>query len=73
MTTATESRAGAGRLDLLLTRTIDAPRALVWQAWTDPEHLRRWWAPAPLTTPECEIGVRPGGAFRTLMRALDGQ
>jgi Activator of Hsp90 ATPase homolog 1-like protein len=41
MTTATETQAGAGRLDLVLTRMIDAPRALVWKAWTDPEHLKK--------------------------------
>jgi uncharacterized protein YndB with AHSA1/START domain len=73
MTTATESQAGTGRLDLVLTRIIDAPRALVWKAWTDPEHLKQWWAPAPWTTPECEMDVRPGGAFRTLLRGPDGE
>jgi len=61
-----------GRLDLTLTRVIDAPRDLVWEAWTNPEHLKSWWAPAPLTTPECEMDVRPGGVFRTLMRQPDG-
>jgi uncharacterized protein YndB with AHSA1/START domain len=73
MTTATESQAGTGRLDLVLTRIIDAPRALVWKAWTDPEHLKQWWAPAPWTTPECDMDVRPGGVFRTLMRGPDGE
>ena len=71
-TATTEPQAGAGRLDLTLTRLIDAPRALVWKAWTDPEHLKKWWAPAPLTTPECEMDLRPGGVLRTLMRAPDG-
>ena len=33
--------------DLVLERTLDAPRDLVWKAWTDPEHLKRWWAQAP--------------------------
>ena len=59
-------------LELSLTRVIDAPRALVWEAWTNPEHLKTWWAPAPITTPECELDVRPGGIFRTLMRGPDG-
>jgi uncharacterized protein YndB with AHSA1/START domain len=73
MTTATESQADAGRLDLVLTRVIDAPRALAWKAWTDPDHLKKWWAPAPWTTPECEMDVRPGGVFRTLMRGPHGE
>jgi len=60
------------RLDLTLTRFIDAPRALVWTAWTDPEHLKKWWTPAPYTTPVCEMDVRPGGIFRTVMRSPDG-
>jgi uncharacterized protein YndB with AHSA1/START domain len=38
--------------DLVITRTIDAPAHLVWRAWANPEHLRRWWAPDPLTTEE---------------------
>jgi uncharacterized protein YndB with AHSA1/START domain len=54
MTTATETQADAGRLDLVLTSVIDAPRALAWKAWTDPDHLKKWWAPAPWTTPECK-------------------
>jgi uncharacterized protein YndB with AHSA1/START domain len=58
--------------DLTITRLIDAPRALVWQAWTNPELFKKWWAPKPFTTPECEIDVRPGGVFRTLMRGPDG-
>jgi uncharacterized protein YndB with AHSA1/START domain len=73
MTTATEAQEGAGRLDLVLARIIDAPRQLVWRAWTDPDHLKKWWAPAPWTTPECEMDVRPGGGFRTLMRGPDGE
>lgn len=67
-----DARSGPGPQDLELTRLIDAPRVLVWEAWTNPEHLKAWWAPAPLTTPECEMDVRPGGIFRTLMRQPDG-
>lgn len=72
MPTATDRDTDIGRLDLVLTRTIGAPRALVWAAWTDPEHLKKWWAPAPHTTPECEMDLRSGGVFRTLMRGPDG-
>ena len=72
MAVTIEADAGDARLDLVLTRIIDAPPSLIWKAWTDPELLKRWWAPAPLTTPECEMDARPGGLFRTLMRAPDG-
>jgi uncharacterized protein YndB with AHSA1/START domain len=62
-----------GHLDLLLERTIDAPRSLIWKAWTHPEHVKKWWAPAPWTTSQCEIDLRPGGVFRTVIRSPEGQ
>jgi uncharacterized protein YndB with AHSA1/START domain len=62
-----------GHLDLLLERTIDAPRSLIWKAWTDPGHVKKWWAPAPWTTSHCEMDLRPGGVFRTVMRSPEGQ
>ena len=58
--------------DLKLERTLDAPRELVWKAWTDPEHIKRWWAPRPYQTPECEIELKPGGKFYTRMIGPDG-
>ena len=58
--------------DLVLERILDAPRDLVWKAWTDPEHLKRWWAPRPYQTPECEMDLRPGGRFYTRMTGPDG-
>lgn len=61
------------RLDLVLTRTVDVPRALVWEAWTNPKHVKKWFAPAPWTTVDCEIDLRPGGVFRTVMRSPEGQ
>lgn len=61
------------RLDLVLERVIDVPRDLVWAAWTRPEHVPHWFAPAPWTTTECEIDLRPGGIFRTVMRSPDGK
>lgn len=60
-------------LDLVLEREIDVPPHLVWAAWTEPEHLKRWFTPAPYTTPECEIDLRPGGIFRTVMRSPEGE
>ena len=55
-----------------LERTLDAPRDLVWKAWTEPEHIKRWWAPRPYQTPECEIELKPGGKFFTRMTGPDG-
>ncbi len=61
------------KLDLVLERVVDVPRELVWQAWTMPEHVKKWFAPAPWTTVDCEIDLRPGGLFRTVMRSPEGQ
>jgi uncharacterized protein YndB with AHSA1/START domain len=58
--------------DLVLTRIFDAPRELVFKAWTEPERLRRWWGPKGFTNPVCEVDVRPGGAMRIHMRGPDG-
>jgi uncharacterized protein YndB with AHSA1/START domain len=61
------------KLDLVLERNIDVPVDLVWKAWTTPEHLRHWFVPKPWTVSECEIDLRPGGKFRTLMRGPNGE
>ena len=61
------------RLDLVLERIVDLPPALVWAAWTIPEHLTQWFTPAPWNTVACEIDLRPGGSFRTVMRSPEGQ
>lgn len=60
-------------LDLVLERVVDVPRELVWKAWTTPEHLKKWFTPAPWTTADCEVDLRPGGIFRTVMRSPEGQ
>ena len=62
----------AGR-ELLLTRIFNAPRALVWKAWTDPKHVMRWWGPKPFTSPACAIDFRVGGKFLFCMRSPEGQ
>jgi uncharacterized protein YndB with AHSA1/START domain len=61
------------KLDLVLERMIDVSRDLVWAAWTKPEHVRKWFTPAPWTLVDCEIDLRPGGIFRTVMRSPDGE
>ncbi len=59
-------------LDLEISRIIKAPRALVWKAWSDPDHLKEWWCPRPWTTDVMAFDLRPGGAFHTFMRGPDG-
>ena len=61
------------RLDLVLERVVDVPRELVWIAWTTPAHLKKWFTPAPWQTTDCEIDLRPGGIFRTVMKGPEGQ
>lgn len=58
---------------LVITRTFDAPRSLVFKAWTDPERLVRWWGPTGFTTPACTIDLRVGGIFHYCMRSPDGK
>ncbi len=59
-------------LELTITRVFDAPRSLVFKAWTAPEHLARWWGPKGFTTLSCAMDVRPGGAWFRRMRSPEG-
>ncbi len=61
------------KTDLRIERTIDVKPELVWEAWTKPEHLMKWFTPAPWKTVDCELDVRPGGIFRTTMESPEGQ
>ena len=58
--------------DIVFTRTFAAPRELVWQVWTDPVHLNRWWGPRGFTTTTHEMAFRVGGAWRYTMHGRDG-
>ncbi len=60
------------RLDLFFERIVDVPQALIWRAWTEPELLQKWFCPLPWQTIDCEIDLRPGGAFRTTMQSPEG-
>ena len=62
----------ANELDLVLERTLDAPVDLVWKAYTDPAHLKQWFAPRPYEITECELDLKPGGIFRIRMVGPDG-
>jgi uncharacterized protein YndB with AHSA1/START domain len=59
--------------ELVITRFFDAPRELVWKAWTDPEWLKRWWGPAGFTAPSAEFDLRVGGKYLFCMRSPDGK
>lgn len=61
------------QLDLFFERIVDVSPELVWAAWTTPEHLKQWFTPAPWKTIDCEINLRPGGLFRTVMCSPEGQ
>src|ERR671919_1560212 len=59
--------------EIVIIRIFDAPRELVWKAWTDPEHFKRWWGPKDFTCPFCEMDFRVGGKYLNCMRSPEGQ
>jgi uncharacterized protein YndB with AHSA1/START domain len=61
------------RLDLVFERVVDVPAQFLWRGWTVDEQLKKWFTPAPWKTVDCEIDLRPGGKFRTVMRGPEGQ
>ncbi|MDB5326222.1 MAG: activator of ATPase [Phycisphaerales bacterium] len=67
------SRTFDPQLDLLLERVIDVPPEKVWAAWTTPALLMPWFCPKPWTVSACEIDLRPGGRFFTMLRSPEGQ
>jgi uncharacterized protein YndB with AHSA1/START domain len=71
MATRIEDRIQADR-EFVITRVLDAPRARVFHAWTDPAQMAKWWGPHSVTNPVCDMDVRPGGTYRIVMRGPDG-
>ena len=55
--------------EIVIRRIIDAPPALVWKAWTDPELVQRWWGPKDYVSPGCKVDLRVGGKYVFCMRA----
>ena len=55
MTVSNARSSDAAAQEIVITRIFDAPRELVWKAWTDPDHLMRWWGPEGFTSPACKI------------------
>ena len=72
MDARTSTAAEAGERELVITRIIDAPRHIVFQAWTEPDRVARWWGPQGFTTVYHDMDIRPGGAFRVCMRSPEG-
>jgi len=58
---------------MVITRIFDAPRELVWKAWTDPKYVTQWWGPKGFTAPVCKMDFRVGGKFLWCMKAPDGE
>ncbi len=73
MSTQTDSRIESTAEELVITRVFDAPRDLVFKAWTDPVQLMRWWGPKHFTTPVVTVDLRVGGVFHYCMRSPEGQ
>jgi uncharacterized protein YndB with AHSA1/START domain len=68
-----DSSAGAlSDREIVTTRVINAPRELVFKAWTDPDHLVHWWGPKGFTNTFHEFDMRPGGIWRFVMHGPDG-
>ena len=58
---------------IVVTRVFDAPRDLVFNAWTDPEQIAQWFPPKDFTASACELDPRPGGVFRVVMKGPEGE
>ena len=58
--------------EIVITRVFDAPREMVWDAWTDPRQVVKWWGPQGFTLTIHEMDVRPGGVWNSIMRGPDG-
>lgn len=63
----------ADKKELILIRDFNAPREVVWKAWTDPDMFMQWWGPKEFTTPVSKIDLQVGGEYFNCMRAPDGQ
>ena len=71
-TQETTITAEPGARDIVVSRIFDAPRELVWKAWTEADRVGQWWGPNGFTTTTYEMDVRPGGRWRYLMHGPDG-
>jgi uncharacterized protein YndB with AHSA1/START domain len=73
MIAANNSDVRQGKLELVITRVLDAPPVLVYKAWTEPEHMVRWMGPEGFTAPSAKTDVREGGQYRAHIRSPEGK
>jgi uncharacterized protein YndB with AHSA1/START domain len=73
MVAAAKPMSETAQHELVITRTFDAPRALVFRAWTTPEHMVRWMGPPSHPAKSCNMDFRVGGAYRACLRSADGK
>jgi len=66
------SEAASDDRTFVITRIFDAPRDLVFKAWTESKRMAQWWGPHGFTNPICELNAQPGGTWRIVMRGPDG-
>ncbi len=71
MILATDPRPSVQQHELVITRVFDAPRSLVFKAWTDPKHARQWWGPKDHPATHVSMDVRPGGAWRHCLKSVE--
>ena len=73
MVTANNTDIRQAKLELVITRVLDAPPLLVYRAWTELEHMVRWMGPKGFTAPSAKMDVRPGGQYRALIHSSEGK
>ena len=71
MSASTSAVTKPAERELVITRLFDAPRELVFEAWTDPKHLAQWWGPRDYPAAQVKLDVRPGGAWRHCLRSTE--
>ncbi len=59
--------------ELVIDRSLDAPRSALWWCWTEPELLKQWFVPAPWSVAKAEVDLRPGGSSLIVMRSPEGE
>jgi uncharacterized protein YndB with AHSA1/START domain len=67
-----ESNSSTKDREILISRTLNAPVELVWEAWTNPEHIANWWGPNGFTNTITKMDVKPGGDWDLVMHGPDG-
>ncbi len=67
-----QTKVGTSGRELIVTRILDAPVELVWEVWTNPDHIKNWWGPVGFTNTIQEMDVRPGGEWNLIIHGPDG-